>query len=192
MLLSTFLRDRAPEKEFETEALPHLDEIYRTAVRLLAGDRAEAQDLVQDVFAQAWKSFDRYRPGTNCRAWLYRILINKAKHYQRRRYTRKVIPLTDHRDNGAIDNAQGPPSIPDRISDEEVLRGLDRLSNEHREIVLLADVQEFSYKDISEILTVPIGTVMSRLSRARALLREELIACAHEYGIKTNRERGGR
>lgn len=184
MLLSAFFRGRSPGQEFEAEALPHLDELYRTAVRLLGGDRTEAQDLVQDVFAQAWKSFDRYEPGTNCRAWLYRILINKARHYLRARYSRKVIPLSEG-SGGAPDIPGGLVPAPERISDREVLAALDRLSDEHREIVLLADVQEFSYKEIAEILEVPIGTVMSRLSRGRAVLREALTEYAREYGINT-------
>ena len=184
MLLSAFFRGRSPGQEFEAEALPHLDELYRTAVRLLGGDRTEAQDLVQDVFAQAWKSFDRYEPGTNCRAWLYRILINKARHYLRARYTRKVIPLSEG-SGGVPEVSGGLVPVPERISDREVLNALDRLSAEHREIVLLADVQEFSYKEIAEILEVPVGTVMSRLSRGRAVLREALADSAREYGINT-------
>lgn len=184
MLLSAFFRGRSPGQEFEAEALPHLDELYRTAVRLLGGDRTEAQDLVQDVFAQAWKSFDRYEPGTNCRAWLYRILINKARHYLRARYTRKVIPLSEG-SGGVPEVSGGLVPVPERISDREVLNALDRLSAEHREIVLLADVQEFSYKEIAEILEVPVGTVMSRLSRGRAVLREALADYAREYGINT-------
>ncbi len=184
MLLSAFFRGRSPGQEFEAEALPHLDELYRTAVRLLGGDRTEAQDLVQDVFAQAWKSFDRYEPGTNCRAWLYRILINKARHYLRARYTRKVIPLSEG-SGGVPEVSGGLVPVPERISDREVLNALDRLSAEHREIVLLADVQEFSYKEIAEILEVPVGTVMSRLSRGRAVLREALAEYAREYGINT-------
>lgn len=185
MLLFAFSRGRLREQEFEFEALPHLDELYRTAVRLLGGDSAEAQDLVQDVFAQAWKSFDRYEPGTNCRAWLYRILVNKAKHYQRRRYTRKVIPLSEQGNNGVLENAGAPPLVPEHIRDEEVLAALERLSDDHREVVLLADVQEFAYKEIAEILEIPIGTVMSRLSRGRTLLREALVLCAQEHGINT-------
>ena len=184
MLLSAFFRGRSPGQEFEAEALPHLDELYRTAVRLLGGDRTEAQDLVQDVFAQAWKSFDRYEPGTNCRAWLYRILINKARHYLRARYTRKVIPLSEG-SGGVPEVSGGLVPVPERISDREVLNALDRLSAEHREIVLLADVQEFSYKEIAEILEVPVGTVMSRLSRGRAVLCEALADYAREYGINT-------
>lgn len=185
MFLSAFVSGKPPKQSFEAEALPHLDELYRTAIRLLGGDRTEAEDLVQDVFAQAWKSFDRYEPGTNCRAWLYRILMNKVQHYQRRRYTRKVLPLSEHGNNNALEVSGGLVPVPEQICDKDVLAALERLSDEHREIVLLADVQEFSYKEIAEILEVPIGTVMSRLSRGRAVLREALVLCAQEHGINT-------
>lgn len=185
MLLFAFVRGKPPGQDFEAEALPHLEELYRTAVRLLGGDRAEAEDLVQDVFVQAWKSFDRYEPGTNCRAWLYRILMNKARHYQRRRYTRKVLSLSEHGNRDALEVSGGLSPVPEQIDDREVLAALERLSDEHREVVLLADVQEFSYKEIAEILDVPIGTVMSRLSRGRAVLRRALALCAREHGINT-------
>ena len=172
-------------KDFESEALPHLDELYHTAIRLLNGNRDEASDLVQDTYAQAWKSFDRYERGTNARAWLYSILMNKAKHYHRRAVKRKVIPLTDYGDENLLENTESRSSIPEVIRDEEILGALDRLSDEHREVILLADVQEFSYKEVAAILDIPIGTVMSRLSRARAALRLALVHYAKEYGIDT-------
>ncbi|MCE2503075.1 MAG: sigma-70 family RNA polymerase sigma factor [Chlorobi bacterium] len=175
------------KREFESEALPHIDELYRTAVRLLNGNREGASDLVQDAFAQAWKSFDRYEKRTNCRAWLYSILMNKAKHYHRRAATRKVIPLSDHSDENVLDNLEGKIIRPETIRDEEILDALNRLSGEFREVILLADVQEFAYREVAEILEIPIGTVMSRLSRARASLREALLHYAKEYGINTVR-----
>lgn len=176
------------EQEFESEALPHLDELFRSAVRLAGGNRDDARDLVQDVFAQAWKSFDKYERGTNCRAWLYRILINKGRHYHRRLYTRKVIPVSEHLDEQLLDNVQSSQPVPETISDDYVLSALDNLSEEHREVVLLADVQEFSYRETAEILDIPIGTVMSRLSRGRSLLRKALIDYAQEFGINTAKE----
>lgn len=169
--------------------MPHLDELFRTATRLTSGNRDEADDLVQEVFAQAWKSFDRYERGTNCRAWLYSILMNKARHYHRRQQNRKVVPLSEGYDENLLENFSGSASVPEQLADEDVLAALDRISPEHRDVVLLADVQEFSYKETAQILDIPIGTVMSRLSRGRALLRKELIECAKEYGINTDRER---
>ncbi|MCB9217601.1 MAG: sigma-70 family RNA polymerase sigma factor [Candidatus Kapaibacterium sp.] len=180
------------KREFEAEVLPHLDELYRTAVRLLKGNRDEANDLVQDTFVQAWKSFDRYERGTNARAWLYAILMNKARHYHRRITTRKVVPLSDHGDETLLDRVEGSaPLTAETISDENILAALERLSEEHREVVLLADVQEFSYKEVAEILEIPIGTVMSRLSRARAGLRSHLHTYAGEFGIGMSKPGGG-
>ena len=183
-------RRRTTEQEFEAEALPHLDELFRTSVRLTGGDRDEAQDLVQELYVQAWKSFDRYERGTNCRAWLYSILMNKARHYHRRQQNRKVIPLSEGHEETLLANLADDARVPEHLVDEDVLTALDRISIEHREVVLLADVQEFSYKETAEIVGIPIGTVMSRLSRGRALLRKELISCAKEYGINTTKEEG--
>ncbi len=168
--------------------LPHLEVLYRTAVRLLRGDADEASDLVQDTFAQAWKSFDRYQSGTNARAWLYAILMNKSRHYHRRAATRKVIPLSDHGDDGLLDKVSSEPLSLEHIGDEGILAALDRLSDEHREVILLADVQEFSYREVAEILDIPIGTVMSRLSRGRAGLRSMLAGYAEEFGINTSKK----
>lgn len=183
-------RRRTIEQEFEAEVMPHLDELFRTSVRLTGGNQDDAQDLVQELFTQAWKSFHRYERGTNCRAWLYSILMNKARHYHRRQQNRKVIPLSEGQEETLLANLAGDAAVSDHLVDEDVLSALDRISVEHREVVLLADVQEFSYKETAEIIGIPIGTVMSRLSRGRALLRKELIDCAKEYGINTTKEGG--
>ncbi len=174
-------RELTPDA-FEAEALPHLNDLYRTTARLLH-DRGEAEDLVQEVYLQAWKSFHKYEPGTNCRAWLYKILFNKVDHHRRRQFTRRRFI----EDGGEFlaEAVAAPTAVGHDVTDEEVLGALDRLAPRFREVVLLADVEEFSYKEISEILGVPIGTVMSRLSRARAQLRESLAGVAHEYGIKS-------
>lgn len=172
-------RELTPEA-FEAEAMPHLGDIYRTAARVVR-DRVAAEDLVQEVYLQAWKSRARYEPGTNCRAWLYKILFNKIDHHRRRQAARSRW-LTD--DDAPLDSAAAPPAAPPgEINDAQVLAALDRLAARYREVVLLADVQEFSYREIADILRVPVGTVMSRLSRARAQLRTQLAARAREYGI---------
>ena len=165
---------------FESEALPHLDDLYRMAVRLVR-DRTEAEDLVQEVYLQAWKSFHKYEPGTNCRAWLYKILFNKIDHHRRRQTTRRRFVADG--EEFIAETLASPSPVPAGLTDAEVLRALDRLAPRFREAVLLADVEEFSYKEISEILRVPIGTVMSRLSRARAQLRTTLSGVARDYGI---------
>ena len=168
-------------EEFEAEAVPHLDDLFRTAVRLVM-DRSEAEDLLQEVYLQAWKSFERYEPGTNCRAWLYKILFNKLNHQRRRKFSQGGWLQAD--DAFLAETvAYEPPVRPD-LTDEEVIQALDGLHASFREVVLLADVEEFSYKEIAEVLGVPIGTVMSRLSRGRKQLRDALAGVAHQYGIK--------
>ncbi|HWS87611.1 MAG TPA: sigma-70 family RNA polymerase sigma factor [Pyrinomonadaceae bacterium] len=169
------------ERLFEAEALPHIDVLFRTAVRLTA-DRTEAEDLVQETYAQAWASFKAYEPGTNCRAWLFKILMNKLEHQRRRRYA--LLKRTAETDAELLAQTVAyVPPVGQELQDEEVLAALGRVPARFREVVLLADVEEFSYREIAEILCVPLGTVMSRLSRGRKLLREMLAGVASGYGI---------
>jgi RNA polymerase sigma-70 factor, ECF subfamily len=168
-------------EEFESEAIPHLDDLFRTAVRLVM-DRSEAEDLLQEVYMQAWKSFGRYEPGTNCRAWLYKILFNKLNHQRRRRFSQGRFLQAD--DALIAETVAYEPPVRHDLTDEEVIEALDRLPSNFREVVLLADVEEFSYKEVAEVLSVPIGTVMSRLSRGRKQLRDALSGVATHYGIK--------
>jgi len=171
---------RARTEEFEKSALPHLHELYRTAARLL-GDAVKAEDAVQETYLQAWKSFERFQPGTNCRAWLFKILVNTIHHHRRKWSNLRLVKDSEQVLEQATDP---PPPVPEHITEGEILRALDRLPADYRTAVLLADVQEFSYKEIAGLLDVPIGTVMSRLSRARKLLRGELSALARAYGIR--------
>ena len=166
--------------EFEKAALPHLPELYRTAARLL-GDSAQAEDVVQETYLQAWKSFDRFQPGTNCRAWLFKILVNTIHHHRRKWFSLRRVKESEE----VLEQAVAPmPAVPERITEGEILRALDRVPADYRAAVLLADVEEFSYKEIAGMLNVPIGTVMSRLSRGRKLLREQLSELARSYGIR--------
>ena len=175
------------ERLFEAEALPHIDVLFRTAVRLTA-DRAEAEDLVQETYTQAWRSFAAYEPGTNCRAWLFKILMNKLEHQRRRRYA--LLKRTADADTELLAQTVAyVPPVGQELRDEEILSAIDRVPARFREVVLLADVEEFSYREIAEILGVPVGTVMSRLSRGRKLLREMLAGVAAGYGIGLNNER---
>ena len=167
-------------EEFESEAMPHLDDLFRTAVRLVT-DRSEAEDLVQEVYLQAWKSFGRYEPGTNCRAWLYKILFNKLNHHRRKHSQGRWLQADD---GFLAETVAYEPPVPSGLTDEQVVGALDGLHASFREVVLLADVEEFSYKEIAEMLEIPIGTVMSRLSRGRKQLRDALAGLAGQYGIK--------
>jgi RNA polymerase sigma-70 factor, ECF subfamily len=165
--------------DFEAVALPHLNDIYRTAARLL-GDGARADDVVQDVYLQAWKSFDQFELGTNCRAWLFKILFNTVHHFRRKWLNIRMLKESEEIIEHA---AAGPPPPPERITDGEILAALAEVPPDFRAVVLLVDVEEFSYKDVASILNIPIGTVMSRLSRGRRLLRERLAELARSYGI---------
>ncbi len=171
-------------QEFEAAALPHLNDVYRTAARLL-GDGARADDVVQDVYYQAWKSFDRFESGTNCRAWLFKILFHTLNHYRRKWLNVRMVKEGED----ILDRVSAPgPPVPEHITDQDMLRALAEVPQDFRAVVLLVDVEEFSYKDTAGILNLPVGTVMSRLSRGRKLLREKLVAVALSYGIGRTQE----
>ena len=164
--------------EFETAALPHLDALYRTAVRLLA-DSAKAEDAVQETYLQAWKSFARFVPGTNCRAWLFKILLNTIHHHRRSAFDLRQVKENDE----ILEQTAALAPVVERLEREQILRAVDGLPADYRAAVVLADVEEFSYKEIAGMLDVPIGTVMSRLNRGRKMLRQQLCDLARSYGI---------
>lgn len=167
---------------FEAEAMQHINDLYRTALRLTRS-RIDADDLVQETYMQAWKSFDQYEPGTNCRAGLYKILFNKYDHHRRKMITR--AKYVTEADELVFELSPGTEPVPETLTDREVIEALNALPEHYRSVVLLADVHEFDYKEVAEILQIPIGTVMSRLSRARTRLRQALAATAVSYGIGT-------
>jgi RNA polymerase sigma-70 factor (ECF subfamily) len=142
--------------------MPEAQRLLRFALRL-THDTPSAEDLVQEVLLKAWRSFHQFRDGTNARAWLYRILVN-AFHEQGRKVRSGPIPVNN--------------KVPAMIERLEVNQALDSLPEEHRTVLLLGVVEGFTCREISEILAVPIGTVMSRLSRARQALREKLTPLA--------------
>ena len=175
-----FFNSKPRLEDFEAAAMPHFPDLYRTA-RLLAQNSAEAEDLVQEAYLEAWKSFHRFESGTNCRAWLFKILFHRLHHF-RRRWVKaaRLEPLENPMEQESL---VAEPAVAQEIRDEDILDGLAKVPVEFREVVLLADVQEFSYKEIAETLKVPLGTVMSRLSRGRKLLRRELAQVAGAFGI---------
>ncbi len=174
--LATVQRGR---ETFEAEAMPHLNDLFRTALRM-TGDRGHAEDMVQEVFLQAWLSYQKFEPGTNCRAWMYKILFHKVSHHRRKWFR---FPLLKETEEFLETNLVQPDSIPEQVTDGDILRALDDIPADYRSVVLLVDVEEFAYKEVAEILGIPIGTVMSRLSRGRGLLRKRLAGVARSYGI---------
>jgi RNA polymerase sigma-70 factor (ECF subfamily) len=167
------------EERFETEAMPHLNDLFRTALRM-TGDRGHAEDVVQEVYLQAWRSFEHFEAGTNCRAWLYKILFHCVSHHRRKWFR---FPLLKENEEFLEANLVQPAAVEQEITDGEILAALDEIPSEFRSVVLLVDVEEFAYKEVAEILSIPIGTVMSRLSRGRGLLRKHLAELARTYGI---------
>ncbi len=174
------------EQRFDAEAMPHINDIFRMATRVL-GDRARAEDVAQEVFLQAWKSFHRFESGTNCRAWLFKILFHCVNHHRRKWFR---FPALKEAQEFMEANLTAPVEVPQKLADQDILRALDRIPEDFRAVVILVDVEEFAYKEAAEILGTPIGTVMSRLSRGRKLLREQLQDVALEYGIGRADSRG--
>jgi RNA polymerase sigma-70 factor (ECF subfamily) len=160
---------------FEAAALPYRQELLRVATGLL-GNRTEAEDIVQTLYLEAWRSFHRFTLGTNCRAWLYQILFHVVSHH-RRKWINKG-QLREELETLEMTLPWEAP-VPEELRDEEMLAAFRKTPPHYAEVVLLADVHEFSYKEIRDRLGIPIGTVMSRLNRGRRILREQLAGFAH-------------
>jgi RNA polymerase sigma-70 factor (ECF subfamily) len=175
-----FGRQQSPEPDaFAAEMLQHLEALYATALRLTR-NRAEAEDLVQDALVRALRFADRYTAGTNLKAWLYTILHNAWRN-QRRDASRDPVVADSERADDAASLPGAPVEVetPERVLmratlDAELQAALDALPEAFRQAVWLRDVEEFSYAEIAGILGVPIGTVMSRISRGRRQLFEAL------------------
>ena len=163
---------------FDAEALPHMDALFRAAASILHS-RSEAEDAVQEAYLQALKSFHRFTPGTNCRAWLFRILFHVISHQRRKWYGRIIFSEREELEQTAV----YMEPVAEQLTDDELIQAFRTLPQQFAEVVMLADVQEFSYKEIQETLGIPAGTVMSRLSRGRQQLRVHLAECGARAGI---------
>jgi RNA polymerase sigma-70 factor (ECF subfamily) len=159
---------------FEAEALPHMERLFRLAM-WFERDRAEAEDLVQETLKEALASFHRFKAGTNCRAWLVSILQHVRGNRQR---AKGRSPFINDPLERAANAVPFTPPIPQELTDEDVLAALGRIPVPYQEVIVLCDVEELTYKEIAAALNLPLGTVMSRLHRGRALLRRELAAYA--------------
>jgi RNA polymerase sigma-70 factor, ECF subfamily len=167
-------RSKARLEIFECEALANLDPLLRAAKRIVRGHQ-DAEDIVQETFLRAWKYFDSFDGGTNCRAWLFRIMFNVINARKGKEARMPEAPLENiENDNHQHNNVVVFDPLK-QIEGKEVLETTQRLSEEHRSVLWLVVIEEFSYHEAAEILEIPIGTVMSRLHRARRELRMLLL-----------------
>jgi len=170
---------------FEREALVHLDVLYRVALRL-TGNPSDADDLVQETVLKAYRAWDQYEKGTNAKAWLLTILrhafINEYRRKTRHPETVDLDTIEPFAVFPEVQDEDPQGAFFDRIVDDEVLRAIDQLPEAFRETLVLSDVEGMSYQEIAGILEIPVGTVKSRLFRARHLLQAKLYDYAVEMG----------
>jgi RNA polymerase sigma-70 factor, ECF subfamily len=183
--IATNARDRV---RFEEEALALSDQVYRVA-RHLANSREDAEELVQETYARAFRSWRSYQPGTNLRAWLLRILTNlnidRGRRQQRTPPT-QGLEANDYylydrlaeTDGGLTDEDR----VVERLSQDDIVSALSTVPHDFRDVIVLVDIGDFSYQDAAQILDIPIGTVMSRLHRGRRILKRELAESVVEEG----------
>jgi RNA polymerase sigma-70 factor (ECF subfamily) len=175
--IATEARDRV---RFEEEALALADQVYRVA-RHLAPSREEAEDLVQETYARAFRSWRSYQPGTNLRAWLLRILTNLNIDRGRRNQRAPQMTALEANDYYLYDKlsesdggADDEERVVERLSQDDIVTALSSVPHDFRDVIVLVDIGDFSYQDAANILDIPIGTVMSRLHRGRRILKREL------------------
>ncbi|HHL71855.1 MAG TPA: sigma-70 family RNA polymerase sigma factor [Bacteroidetes bacterium] len=187
------------EQEFSRIAFEHMDAIYSTALRL-ARNEQDAEDLVQDTYMRAFRFFDKFEPGTNFKAWLFKILTNtfinsyrkKTRQPQRVDFDKVsyALPEEEKTDNHVKESSPRSfnPELYRKLFDDQITEALDRLTDDFRLVVVLCDIHGFSYKEIADIIGTPIGTVMSRLSRARKILQKILEEYAAKEGFIKRRQ----
>jgi RNA polymerase sigma-70 factor, ECF subfamily len=171
-------RDRV---RFEEEALGLSDQVYRVA-RHLANSREDAEELVQETYLRAFRSWEQFTPGTNLRAWLLRILTNlnidRGRRQQRAPQTTSLDEKSDYYLYNKLEEQEGRPldeeRVIERLSQDDIVEALSQVPHDFRDVLVLVDIGDFSYADAAQILDIPIGTVMSRLHRARRILKSEL------------------
>jgi len=176
--------------DFEAAAMPYLDPLYNAAYRM-ARNPQDAEDLVQETYLKAYKYYDKFEEGTNLKAWLFKILKNTFINSYRKK--QQAPPKADFadieesfetivRDDSGQQARTPEEELLEKVLDEDVQHAIEELPHDYRMVVLLADLEGFSYKEIADILEIPVGTVMSRLYRGRRLLEEALLKYARGHG----------
>jgi len=191
-------KSESKRQEFEHVALVHLDLLYNTALRM-TGNVQDAEDLVQETFFRAYRFFDKFKRGTNCKAWLFKIMKNNFINRFRKKAREPYTISFDQIEGAESINAQ-PPAQPsadwqlspdlDELVEDDVKYALEALPAEFRMAVVLSDIAGFSYREIADIMDTPIGTVRSRLSRGRGVLQKRLYDVAVSKGIVKAKKNG--
>jgi len=174
-------------REFEEQALPHMDALYRTALRMTKNEN-DAQDLVQETMVKAYRFWDKFEPGSNCRAWLFKIMTNIfINDYRSKSRSPMAVNVDEIDDNFLYGQLSVGKQVDDpekelfaKVFDDDVKRAVENLPDDFRLVVVLSFLEGFSYQEIAEIADLQLGTVKSRLHRGRKLLQKEL----YDYAVK--------
>lgn len=180
------------QRDFEEEMIPHLDAMYNFALRLTS-DPNRAEDLVQDSIVKAYRFFDSYEKGTNAKAWLFRILKNSYINDYRKKSKQpgkvdydEVSSFYETIRADRTDTSDLEDRMFRNLIDDDITKALDELPEDFRTVVLLCDIEDFTYEEIANMLDVPIGTIRSRLHRGRNLLKSQLLEYAQKRGYQHN------
>jgi RNA polymerase sigma-70 factor (ECF subfamily) len=188
IFLAVFESQSALYKDFEREALPHMDALYNFALRI-TGDSDDANDLVQDTFLKAFRFFDKFEKGTNCKAWLFRIMKNTFINTYRKKT--KEPDKVDYEDvenfyenakPSSTESAHLEKEIYDNLLDDEISSAIASLPDDFKTVIILSDIEGFTYEEIADFVDCPVGTVRSRLHRARKMLFAKLYNYASDKG----------
>jgi len=180
--------------DFEKEAVPHMNSVYNFALRM-TGDADDADDLVQETFLKAFRFFDKFERGTNCKAWLFRILKNSFINDYRKQT--KEPDKVDYEDvqnfyetikSDEINSSHYEHDAFTNLLDDEISKAIEKLPEDFRTVIILNDIEGFTYEEIADFVDIPVGTVRSRLHRARKMLYSQLYDYAKEKGYLVNRK----
>ncbi len=178
---------QAKRKSFEKEALPHMDALFRTALRMTKNDK-DAEDLVQEAMVKAYRFWDKFEPGSNCRAWLFKIMTNIfINEYRSKSRSPMAVNVDEVDDNFLLGQLASGVNVEDpekqlfaKVFDDDVKKAIENLPDDFRLVIVLSFLEGFSYQEIAEIADLQLGTVKSRLHRGRKLLQKEL----YDYAVK--------